>query len=239
MASPSSTSGMPPGPGQRTGHQAEADQQQPGEADRRPGRCGAGAGSAGSGVARPSGPRPARSGRGGGASPRLLVRRAADAGDSGQARAGPRRGSGSAGAAVTGEVGIRGVARTTVVPRMTGSETGAAAHIAAAPVLDAGRHGHNSRGRGQGLEVAPVTGAGASRNPAVRWSTGCHNDARDHHPVHPVLGRVRPRRQQRGDVPADEDGCRGLPGAHRALLQPHRVRRVARTRCWPPPTWPR
>ncbi len=50
---------------------------------------------------------------------------------------------------------VRGPASS--VPRVPCAETGAATHIAAAPVLDAGRHGHNSKGTGQALGVAPIT----------------------------------------------------------------------------------
>ena len=47
-------------------------------------------------------------------------------------------------------------------------------------------------------------------------------------PLDPVLGGLRARRQLGGGLPAAAARPRGLAGAHRALLQPHRVRRVAR-----------
>ena len=43
------------------------------------------------------------------------------------------------------------------------------------------------------------------------------------------LGRVRPRRQLRGHLPAAATRPRGVARAHGGLLQPHRVRRVARS----------
>ncbi|MEZ5097132.1 MAG: glycosyl hydrolase family 18 protein [Nocardioides sp.] len=46
-------------------------------------------------------------------------------------------------------------------------------------------------------------------------------------PVHPVVGGLRARGQLCGRVPAAAARPRGLAGVHRALLQPHRVRRLA------------
>jgi hypothetical protein len=57
---------------------------------------------------------------------------------------------------------VRGPASS--VPRVPCAETGAATHIAAAPVLDAGRHGHNSKGTGQALGVAPITRRARSKS---------------------------------------------------------------------------
>ena len=51
---------------------------------------------------------------------------------------------------------------------------------------------------------------------------------RDADPQHPVVGGVRPRGQLLGGVPAAAPRARGLGRQHRPLLQPHRVRLVAR-----------
>ena len=51
---------------------------------------------------------------------------------------------------------------------------------------------------------------------------------RDERPVHPVARGLRARGQRLGGLPAAAPGHRGLAGAHRAVLQPHRLRRVAR-----------
>ena len=45
----------------------------------------------------------------------------------------------------------------------------------------------------------------AERSEAIKH---CQNDARDDDLVDSVLGRLRARRQQRGHLSADEDGCR-------------------------------
>ncbi|MFH4377317.1 hypothetical protein WAJ76_21590, partial [Acinetobacter baumannii] len=50
---------------------------------------------------------------------------------------------------------------------------------------------------------------------------------RAEHPLHPVLGGLRARGQQRGRVPAAAARDRGLAGQHGPLQQPHGVRRVA------------
>ena len=55
-------------------------------------------------------------------------------------------------------------------------------------------------------------------------------------PLHPVLGGLWTRGQLRGGLPAPAARPRGVAGVHRPLLQPHRVRRVARARCSPPTT---
>ncbi len=64
----------------------------------------------------------------------------------------------------------------------------------------------------------------ATAAPRVRGWAG------DDDPVHPVLGGLRPRRQLRRRLPAAAAGRRGVAGAHRALLEPHRLRRLARSR---------
>ena len=43
------------------------------------------------------------------------------------------------------------------------------------------------------------------------------------HPVHPVLGRLRPCRQRQRRVPPAAPRRRGLVDQHRAVLQPHRL----------------
>ena len=61
--------------------------------------------------------------------------------------------------------------------------------------------------------------AGVRRSAA--WEPG-----RGERPLHPVARRLRARGQRLGGLPAAAPRHRGLAGAHRAVLQPHRLRRV-------------
>ena len=99
----------------------------------------------------------------------------------------------------------------------------------------AGRGGHLLDGGGVDLSHAPRV-CRVSRRPVPVPSAGRLVECLREHPVDPVLRRVRPRRQQRRRLPPPAARGRGVAGAHRALLQPHRVRRVARARCCPPTT---
>src|ERR687897_3260625 len=81
-------------------------------------------------------------------------------------------------------------------------------------VLGAGRHGTTLR-------------TSANRIPRRRWWQ-CQNGRRDCDLVHPVLCCLRPCWQQCRDLSADADRDRGISGHHRALFQPHGLRRVAR-----------
>src|SRR5215204_3880279 len=82
-------------------------------------------------------------------------------------------------------------------------------------VLGAGRHGTTLRTR-------------ANRIPPRRWWE-CQNGRRDCDLVHPVLCCLRPCWQQCRDLSADADRYRGISSHHRALLQPHGLRRMARS----------
>ena len=85
-------------------------------------------------------------------------------------------------------------------------------------------------GRLRGYEVGGCPAAQAHGIP------GCLPECTGEHPVDPVLGRLRPRRQLRRRLPPAAPRRRGVAGAHRALLQPHRLRRSGAARCWPPTT---
>ena len=46
---------------------------------------------------------------------------------------------------------------------------------------------------------------------------------RHEHPLHPVLGRLRPCRERQRGVPIAAARCRGMVDQHGAVLEPHRV----------------
>ena len=113
----------------------------------------------------------------------------------------------------------RWCARTWVKGRSRGSVAGSPAR----PSTRRSRTGRAQRGP-DGSRGGPWARRTTSR-PGPRAVGGW---AGDDDPVHPVLGRLRPRRQLGRRLPAPAARRRGVAGPHRALLQPHRLRPVAR-----------
>ena len=122
----------------------------------------------------------------------------------------------------------RGAVRAAMNVTVHAAET-STAHAASGAPAPAAAHR-----RGGQRRVGAVAVPAARRAPPPRRRGFGHRLTRvpaiprAERPVDPVPRRLRPRRQLLRGVPPAAAGDRGVARAHRAVLQPHRLRRVAR-----------